>query len=159
MDYGYFAGHLLYRGHFTATRGEDVLYMNATGGGLSIWSVWLNSTFLGSASAVANLSINSSLISGKPYVLTVLIGHMGQDQITQEGLTYPSDPRGILDISLTGHSELVWKMTGNLGGERYCDRVRGPLNECGLFAERKGYYMPGSPTESWNISSPFYTGL
>jgi len=65
-DYGYFAGHSLYRSHFTATGKENLLYMNATGGGPSIWSVWLNSTFLGSASAVANLSINSSLISGKP---------------------------------------------------------------------------------------------
>ena len=158
-DYGYFAGHLLYRSHFTANGREDLLYMNATGGGLSIWSVWLNSTFLGSASAVANLSVNSSLVSGKPYVLTVLIDHMGQDQITQEGLTYPSDPRGILDVSLTGHTELVWKMTGNLGGEKYRDRVRGPLNEGELFAERKGYHMPGSPTGSWSISSPFNTGL
>jgi len=158
-DYGYFAGYLLYRGHFKANGKEDVLRMNATGGGPSIWSVWLNSTFLGSASAVANLSINSSLVSGKPHVLTVLIDHMGQDQITQEGLTYPTNPRGILDVSLTGHSELVWKMTGNLGGEKYRDRARGPLNEGGLFAERQGYHMPGSPTESWNISSPFNTGL
>jgi beta-galactosidase len=35
-DYGYFAGHLLYRSHFIATGKEDVLYMNATGGGPSI---------------------------------------------------------------------------------------------------------------------------
>jgi beta-galactosidase len=50
-------------------------------------------------------------------------------------------------------------MTGNLGGEQYRDRVRGPLNEGGLFAERQGYHLPGSPTESWNTSSPFETGL
>lgn len=158
-EYGYFAGHLLYRSHFTATGKEDVLHLNATGGGPSIWSVWLNSTFLGSASAVANLSINSSLISGEPYVLTVLIDHAGQDQITQNGITYPTNPRGILDVSLTGHSELVWKMTGNLGGEQYRDRVRGPMNEGGLFAERQAYHMPGTPTESWNTSSPFETGM
>ena len=84
---------------------------------------------------------------------------MGQDQITQNGLTFPTNPRGILDVSLAGHDELIWKMTGNLGGEQYRDRVRGPLNEGGLFAERQGYHLPGSPTESWNTSSPFETGL
>ena len=84
---------------------------------------------------------------------------MGQDQITQNGVTYPTNPRGILEVSLSGHNDLAWRMIGNLGGEKYRDRVRGPLNEGGLFAERQGYHMPSSPTKSLNISSPFETGL
>jgi hypothetical protein len=31
-----------------------------------------------------------------------------------------------------------WKIQGNLGGEDYPDKVRGPLNEGGLFVERQG---------------------
>lgn len=40
-------------------------------------------------------------------------------------------PRGVLDYSLSGHekSDISWKITGNLGGEDYQDRTRGPLNE------------------------------
>lgn len=38
-----------------------------------------------------------------------------------------------------------WKLTGNLGGEDYPDRARGPLNEGGFFAERNGLHLPGAP--------------
>lgn len=66
------------------------------------------------------------------------------------------NPRGILSYNIDGHedSDVTWKVTGNLGGEDYQDRVRGPLNEGGLFAERQGYHLPGAPTESWQAGSP-----
>ena len=54
---------------------------------------------------------------------------------------------GILDYSLAGRdqSAITWKLTGNLGGEEYVDKVRGPLNEGGLFAERQGFTQPYPP--------------
>lgn len=41
------------------------------------------------------------------------------------------NPRGILNYGVTGHNmtDITWKMTGNLGGEDFMDRTRGPLNE------------------------------
>ena len=64
-------------------------------------------------------------------------------------------PRGILNYQLAGHEapSLHWKLTGNLGGEDYLDRTRGPLNEGGLYAERQGWYQPYPPIHSSAFSS------
>ncbi|KAL4928944.1 beta galactosidase jelly roll domain-containing protein [Aspergillus undulatus] len=63
--------------------------------------------------------------------------------------------RGILDYELTGRdkSSISWKLTGNLGGEKYRDHTRVPMNEGALFAERQGYHLPGAPTELWKENS------
>lgn len=65
-------------------------------------------------------------------------------------------PRGILSYDLSGRpgTAISWKLTGNLGGEAYIDKTRGPLNEGGLFAERQGYTQPYPPNHSWSSLSP-----
>ncbi len=48
-------------------------------------------------------------------------------------------PRGVRGYELLGDSDFTeWKIQGNLGGENFPDKVRGPLNEGGLFVEREG---------------------
>lgn len=48
-------------------------------------------------------------------------------------------PRGIRGYQLLGGVDFdQWKIQGNLGGEDFPDKVRGPLNEGGLFVEREG---------------------
>ena len=66
-------------------------------------------------------------------------------------------PRGILAYNLAGRkaSSIAWKLTGNLGGEDYLDKVRGPLNEGGLYAERQGWHLPGAPISDWQSSTGF----
>lgn len=70
-------------------------------------------------------------------------------------------PRGILDYRLSGHEQwdIEWKITGNLGGESFLDKVRGPLNEGGLYAERQGYHLPGAPLDEWKSSAGPTAGL
>lgn len=53
-------------------------------------------------------------------------------------LTRFQTPRGIRGYQLIGGDFDHWKIQGNLGGEDYPDKVRGPLNEGGLFVERAG---------------------
>lgn len=50
----------------------------------------------------------------------------------------PQNPRGIRGYSLSGNTFDTWKLIGNFGGEDYPDKVRGPYNEGGLWAERVG---------------------
>lgn len=162
-DYGYHTGSLLYRGHFTANgQGETSLFLNTSGGYGFGHSVWLNSTFLGSWTGnVANqtyaqvFDFNTTLQAGQPYVFTVLIDHMGQTE-EAPGTDAIKFPMGILNYSLTGHSQsdVVWKMTGNLGGEEYRDLARGPRNEGAMYAERQGYHQPNPPSTNWSTSSP-----
>lgn len=86
-------------------------------------------------------------------------------------------PRGILNyhFSRSNGTSVNWKVTGNLGGEhvsysskrisllrniplmldfQYIDRIRGPLNEGGLYPERQGFHQPGVDTRSWKSGSP-----
>ncbi|KAK6955635.1 hypothetical protein Daesc_003277 [Daldinia eschscholtzii] len=158
-DYGYHGGSLLYRGHFTATGKESGFFVEAQGGDGFAYSVWLDSTYLGywpgssfSVSHNQTFDFPSRLDTGTSHVLTVLIDHMGLHENFEADGQYMREPRGILKYSITGQtnaSAIDWKMTGNFGGERYVDYSRGPLNEGGTWAERKGYHLPGAPTDAW----------
>nr|POF02402.1 putative beta-galactosidase a [Quercus suber] len=171
-DYGYHTGNLLYRGHFTATGNETTLYLSTSGGSAFGHSIWLDTAFVGSFyGGDKYLTYNDTyhlpasqkpLKRGQHYVLTVLIDNMGLDEMYDVGGSTMKNPRGILDYSLSGRekSAISWKVTGNLGGEDYRDRTRGPLNEGGLFAERQGYHLPGAPTADWEaVTGGPMTGL
>ncbi|EXK29500.1 hypothetical protein FOMG_13976 [Fusarium oxysporum f. sp. melonis 26406] len=158
-DYGFHSGSLLYRGHFTATGHESSLLISTQGGEGFGHSIWLNSTFLGSwpgqtgvLSRNQTFSFPGKLQAHKPYVVTVLIDHMGLHDNWFSDAQEMKEPRGILDYKLSGHirkSDISWKLTGNLGGEHYQDHSRGPLNEGSLYVERKGFHLPGAPTGKW----------
>ena len=161
-DYGFNAGNLLFRGHFVSTGTEATLMLGVQGGTAFGYSVWLNDTLLGSWPGTNNyedynltLSL-PTLVSDQPVVLTILQDNMGFDEEGEVGSNTMKNPRGILAYSLAGHnpSEISWKVTGNLGGEDYIDRTRGPLNEGGLYAERQGYHLPDPPSNDWEVSSP-----
>ncbi|KAK1655965.1 family 35 glycosyl hydrolase [Colletotrichum phormii] len=167
-DYGFHTGTLVFRGYFTSNGTEDKLNITTQGGSAFASSVWLNDTFLGSfANGPDTAGDNTSnytlanLTAGATYVLTVLVDTTG----LEENFVIPADvmknPRGILDYSITSPSGAqtnvtTWKITGNLGGEDYADRFRGPLNEGGLFVERQGYHLPSPPEAALNtLRSPF----
>ena len=161
-DYGYHTGSLIYRGHFTSTGNESSFYLYTQGGYAYAHSIWLNSTFIGSFTGTSvdeswnqTYLFPSTLVANTPYVITVLIDHMGLDENYYPGEDQLKDPRGILDYSLSTNTPISWKMTGNLGGEKYRDKVRGPLNEGAMYAERQGYHQPDPPSATWPVSSPF----
>lgn len=164
-DYGFHAGGLLFRGHFIAKGTEKSFEIKTQGGTAYGHSVWLNNTFLGSwIGSASNSNYDAtyqlpSLIQGESYVLTVVIDHMGLDGNYVRGIDTGKAPRGILNYrlasSIIDSTPISWKLTGNSGGEDYADRVRGPLNEGGLYAERQGYHQPRPPIQSFTPGSPF----
>lgn len=167
LDYGFHAGSIFYRGHFVANGHESYLMLNVSGGWGFGHSVWLNDTFISSwvgssnnSSALQELPIPDTLSVGQPYTLSVLIDNMGQDE-EAPGTDAVKLPNGILNYQLSGHdqSDVSWKITGNLGGEKYQDHARGPLNEGSMYAERQGYHYPGPPDSKWENSSPVYNGI
>lgn len=162
-DYGFHTGSLLYRGHFAAQGNESSIYLNTQGGWAFGSSVWLNQTFLGSWAGVSTQNNTNAtynlprLQAGQPYVITVLIDHMGLEESGTVGSDQMKTPRGILNYALAGRDDtaITWKLTGNLGGEGYRDTVRGPLNEGAMYAERQGWHLPNPPSQSWESRSPF----
>ncbi|PCG98627.1 Glycoside hydrolase, family 35 [Penicillium occitanis (nom. inval.)] len=162
-DYGFNTGYLLFRGHFTAEGTETDFFIETQGGTAFGSSVWLNNTYLGSF-AGNSIDENSNqtyilppLESGKHYTITVVIDQTGLMENWVIGLDDMKDPRGIISYQLFGRNDtaITWKVTGNLGGEDYVDKVRGPLNEGGLYCERQGFHQPQPPSDSWEASSPF----
>ncbi|KAI1103222.1 glycoside hydrolase family 35 protein [Jackrogersella minutella] len=167
-DYGFHSGSLLYRGHFTANEDESSLFLNLTGGNNFGYSLWINDTFITSWDGTDGEPAHNDTISlafhalesGKPYVFTLVIDHMGQDE-EAPGTDVIKAPMGIVNFNLTGHaqSDVTWKLTGNLGGESYHDLSRGPRNEGGMFAERQGYHQPSPPSQDWETSNPITNGI
>ncbi|KAJ4357598.1 uncharacterized protein N0V89_002174 [Didymosphaeria variabile] len=169
-EYGFHAGSLLTRGHFTATGNESVIHLNVSGGSAFAFSAWVNNTFLGSWDGagdvkIANLTLNvPKLVTGEKYVLTVLSDHMGHNGNWFVGYNEMKTPRGIIGYSFPGHTPpssngtsrapdgLKWKITGNLGGEDFHGGPRGSLNEGALWIERNGFHLPSAPTSSWKKS-------
>ncbi|KAH6669703.1 family 35 glycosyl hydrolase [Plectosphaerella plurivora] len=161
-DYGFHTGSLLFRGHFTAKEDSTTTVLNifTQGGNAYGVSFFLGDTFLGSWIGNATLDEHNSTLQlpalekGSDYVLTVVMDHMGMNGNWWVGAEEQKNPRGILNYSLAGYeqSDIKWKITGNLGGEDYIDRERGPLNEGGLFAERQGFHWPQPPSDSWTDS-------
>ena len=161
-DYGFNTGTLLYRGHFTAIGNETAFFIETQGGTAFAHSVFLNSTLLGSWPGISiDENYNQTLPlpplqSGGKYVLTIVVDNMGLDENGKVGAEEMKNPRGILRYSLSGREPeaIAWKITGNLGGEAYRDKIRGPLNEGGLFAERQGYHLPSPPSAEWAEGKP-----
>jgi hypothetical protein len=179
-DYGFHAGGaLLFQGYFAATGAETAFWLVTQGGCAFASLVWLNDTFLGSwAGESPNINGNGSttgssshhrdsfplrLTPGSRYVLTVLVDNMGNAQNALVGGDDMKAPRGIMSygfaMSAGDPPAVEWKVTGNLGGEDYVDKVRGPLNEGGLFVERKGYHQPGAPADSFTAGGSPMEGI
>lgn len=162
-DYGYHSGSFIYRGHFTATGSETNFSFTSQGGLAYGHSVWLNETLLGSFVGDPEARNHTQIFdlrvtAGQHYVFTVVVDHLGLDLNFYADNQPMKNPRGILDFSLSGRSKdaVQWKITGNFGGEQYWDKSRGPLNEGGMFAERQGFHLPGSPTDGpkYQVKSP-----
>ncbi|RYO74978.1 hypothetical protein DL766_009099 [Monosporascus sp. MC13-8B] len=168
-DYGYHTRTLIFRGHFTANGDESTFFIQTQGGMAFGSSVWLDDKFIGSFvgdSTWESINANSTyelptLEKGRQYVFTVVIDNMGLNNNYVIPEEKQKIPRGILDYELEGHpkSDVSWKLTGNLGGEDYLDKDRGPLNEGGLFVERQGYHLPAAPTGDWADSEGPTEGL
>ena len=165
-DYGFNTGNLVYRGHFTANGNEDnagTFSVSFTGGLAFGFSVWLDDTFLGSWAGDALIESNQqtltllALTAGQKVNLTVLVDTMGFEEAAPIGSNAMKTPRGIMNYGLSGHAntDITWKISGNLGGEEYADKTRGPLNEGGLYAERNGCHLPNPPSGPWEESEPF----
>jgi hypothetical protein len=167
-DYGYHTGILLYRGHFKANGDESTLYISTYGGAAFGHTIYLNGTYIASFTGEDVLptynqtySLPSNLTSGADYVLTVIVDNNSLNENYVIGEDQMKIPRGILNYDLAGHpkEDVIWKLTGNLGGEHYADHARGPLNEGGLYAERAGYHLPDAPTSDWKSSAGPQEGL
>lgn len=160
-EYGFHHGDIWYRGHFTATGGENAIALSAITGRPGKFSVWLNGRYLGSASgglddaqATGSFVLPAgTLLAGSNNVLAVLVENLGHNEDFASSDTH-KQPRGLSFYQTQGvWNALAWKIQGALGGERPIDPVRGTYNNGGLHGERAGWHLPDYPARNWTAVS------
>ncbi|EPS37421.1 hypothetical protein H072_8897 [Dactylellina haptotyla CBS 200.50] len=151
-DYGYHSGNLIWRGHFKATGGENEFWLDIQGGRAFGYSVWDSGVYVGfwegdvtTSRHTSNFRLPATWKGGEKHTLTILQDHMGLEENWTAATEFFKSPRGPINYGFKGaQPKLVkWKLTGNLGGEKYIDKERGPWNEGGLYAERQGSPLDG----------------
>ncbi|KAI0738816.1 glycoside hydrolase superfamily [Daedaleopsis nitida] len=150
-DYGFCENTVLWRGHFTASGSETSVNLTIYGGTSFASSVWINDYFIQTVTSSSD-HVNAlfsfptgSVISGQDNVITVLQENMGNDE---QANIKPA--RGISGFQLNEGTITTWKMQGKVGGyTNFPDKVRGILNEGGLFGERQGWHLPGFDVSEW----------
>jgi len=161
-DYGFCENVVLWRGHFNATGNEKSANLTINGGEAFAASVWLNDVFLNTSFGNSTNNLNSidetnqvftfpsgALRSGQDNVITVVQDNMGHDE-SGSSTNAVKSARGIRGFSLSTGSFGEWKVQGKVGGyTNFPDKVRGVLNEGGLFGERQGWHLPGFDTSKW----------
>ncbi|PJN40256.1 beta-galactosidase [Streptomyces sp. CB02959] len=156
-NYGFHAGSIWYRGHFTAAGTETAVKVDATTGRGGRYLAWLNGTYLGSSDdATHRFDIPAGTLKpGKDNVLAVLSANTAHKQDWSADDSH-KEPRGLTGASLVGSAKQIgWRLQGALGGEDLVDPVRGPLNTGGLYGERHGMHLPGYPDDAWpSVSLP-----
>ncbi|OIJ90457.1 hypothetical protein BIV24_18100 [Streptomyces colonosanans] len=153
--YGFHAGSIWYRGHFTAAGTETAVKVDATTGRGGRYLAWLNGTYLGSSDdATHRFDIPAGTLKpGKDNVLAVLSANTAHEQDWSAD-DHHKEPRGLTGARLVGSDKQIgWRLQGALGGEDLVDPVRGPLNTGGLYGERHGMHLPGYPDDAWSSVS------
>ncbi|KAJ8691652.1 hypothetical protein PTI98_011202 [Pleurotus ostreatus] len=161
-DYGFCENIVLWRGHFNATGDEKSVNLSINGGEAFAASVWLNHVFLNTS--YGNSTNNQNILEetddrftfppGALFrgdnVLTIVQDNMGLNESRGADTSSSKGPRGVRGFQLDTGNFTEWRVQGKVGGyTNFPDKVRGIMNEGGLFGERQGWHLPGFDTSSW----------
>ncbi|KAF8443138.1 glycoside hydrolase family 35 protein [Boletus edulis BED1] len=162
-DYEYCENIVLWRGHFTSTEDTKSVNLSINGGEAFAASVWVNDVFLNTSYGNSTNNQNileetdetfyfppDSLLYNGDNVITILQDNMGLNENGEDNVDEEKSPRGVRGFMLNTGGFGEWKVQGKVGGySNYPDKVRGVLNEGGLYGERLGWHLPGYDTSSW----------
>ncbi|GCB49718.1 beta-galactosidase [Streptomyces sp. NL15-2K] len=153
-DHGFHYGDVWYRGRLTDADDLESVSLAYSTGTQGLLMAWLDGEPLGthrmpvpdngtvrqgSWAATATFSVPEKLRErGSERVLSVLVRRMARD-------TYEA-ARGLTGVTFKGASP---KVSWRLQGEAAADPVRGPLNNGGLYGERKGWHLPEFADGDW----------
>lgn len=162
-DYEFCENIVLWHGHFNATEETKSVNLSINGGEAFAASVWVNDVFL--KTSYGNSTNNKNVVAetdevfyfppgslkyGEDNVITVVQDNMGLDENGEDHVDDEKSPRGIRGFMLNAGNFNEWKVQGKLGGyTNFPDKVRGVLNEGGLYGERQGWHLPGFNTSLW----------
>lgn len=156
-DYGFHHGDVWYRGRFDTTDPKaNQLELFYGAGGAGMIQVWIDGRFVGQHELDTGRSFPETTDSVKfalgalkpgPHLVSVMVRNNSHNWnlIADD---YHKEARGLIAASLTSRGgkrfavPIAWRIQGNQGGEAIVDRVRGPMNNGGLYGERQGWHLP-----------------
>ncbi|QJE03479.1 beta-galactosidase [Massilia forsythiae] len=156
-DYGFHHGDVWYRGHVDigAVR-ADRLELFYGGGGGGMLQVWVDGRFAGQHELDTGRSFPETTDSVKlalgdlapgRHVIAAMVRNNSHNWDLMADDAH-REARGLISASLTSKGgrrfavPIEWRIQGNRGGEDIFDKLRGPLNNGGLYGEREGWYLP-----------------
>lgn len=168
-DYGFHHGDVWYRGRFTATDPKaNQLELFYGAGGAGLVQVWIDGRYVGQHELDTGRSfpettdsIKLSLGALRPgeHVISVMVRNNSHNWNLMAD-DYHREARGLISASLTRRGgqrfavPIAWRIQGRQGGEELVDRVRGPMNNGGLYGERQGWHLPSAPAQGWQAARP-----
>jgi beta-galactosidase GanA len=166
-DYGFHHGDVWYRGRFDAQgAAANRLELFYGGGGAGMLQAWIDGRFLGQHELDTGRSFPETTDSARfdlgklapgPHVVAVMVRNDSHNWDLMADDAH-REARGLIAASLTAKGgrrfavPIRWRIQGNRGGEDIADRMRGPLNDGGLYGERAGWHLPGAPGEGWSAA-------
>ena len=167
-DYGFHYGDVWYRGSWSGTAGATSVSISYQTGQVGMFLAWLDGGFLGSGmmpvptsaqattqgwAATVPLAIPAAAQGDGRHVLAVLVRPMSHQEDGGANNAF-KQALGLTAVTFTGAAPAVtWRIQGTLGGEAPRDRLRGPLNNGGLYGERAGWYLPEFDDRGWGAVS------
>lgn len=168
-DYGFHHGDVWYRGRFTSTDTKaNQLELFYGAGGAGMIQVWIDGRYVGQHELDVGRSFPETtdsvklslgdLTSGE-HVIAVVVRNNGHNWNLMAD-DYHREARGLISASLTKKGgqrfgvPIAWRIQGRQGGEDLVDRVRGPMNNGGLYGERAGWHLPATPAQGWQGARP-----
>jgi hypothetical protein len=164
-DYGFHHGDVWYRGRFHATdTAASRLELFYGGGGAGMLQAWVDGRFLGQHELDTGRSFPETTDSVRfdlgrlapgPHVVAVMVRNDSHNWDLMADDAH-REARGLIAASLTATGgrrfavPIRWRLQGNRGGEDIADRMRGPLNDGGLYGERAGWHLPDAPGKGWS---------
>ena len=155
-DYGFHHGDVWYRGHFDGTAPAAVS-VDWGGGGAGLMQAWLDGTYLGQkvipSGVAAPPTRNNDTFTIPPesqvagsHVLSIMVRNNAHNEDGGVNDAH-KEGRGVIGATFDGvvPSAVTWRIQGTAS----VDPVRGPLNNGGLYGERKGWSLPGFNDRSW----------
>ena len=168
-DYGFHHGDVWYRGRFTTTGPKaNQLELFYGAGGAGMIQVWVDGRFagqheldVGRAFPETTDSVKLSLGDLRPgeHVVAVMVRNNAHNWNLMAD-DFHREARGLISASLTSRggqrfgTPIAWRIQGRQGGEALVDRVRGPMNNGGLYGERSGWHLPSTPAQGWTSARP-----
>lgn len=168
-DYGFHHGDVWYRGRFTTTDPKaNQLELFYGAGGAGMIQVWVDGRFVGQheldvgrAFPETTDSIKLSLGDLRPgeHVVAVMVRNNAHNWNLMAD-DFHREARGLISASLTSRggqrfgTPIAWRIQGRQGGEALVDRVRGPMNNGGLYGERSGWHLPSTQVQGWTSARP-----